>query len=100
MTATSPSAASPTPSSANPARISARAHALAVAATRIDNDAVTLASGVRAALAQWSGTAATAFRAYATATDASRIAASSALRSAAIRLEAHAEAVAAAQKKA
>ncbi|MEU8138409.1 hypothetical protein [Streptodolium elevatio] len=86
-------------SSADPARISARAHALAVAATRIDNDAVTLAAGVRSALTQWSGTAAAAFRSYAGATDASRIATSSALRVAAIRLEAHAEAVAAARAR-
>lgn len=84
-----------TSSPADPARISARAHALSVAATRIDNDAVTLAAEIRAALGQWSGDAAVAFGSYVSATDASRIATSSALRAAAIRLEAHAEAVAA-----
>lgn len=82
-------------SSADPARVSARAHALSVAAGRLDSDAAVLAVGIRAALGAWTGSAADSFRAYAAATDASRLAASSALRAAALRLEVHAEALAA-----
>ncbi|MCF2526684.1 hypothetical protein [Yinghuangia soli] len=65
-----------------------------MAAARLDSDAVALAVGVRAAAAQWTGPAAAAFGAYLVSTDMSRQAASAALRLAATRLEAHAEAVA------
>lgn len=90
-----PSAAEAAAAGAAAERLAVHARELTAAAGRLDADAVVLATGIRAGLADWTGAAAGAFHAYAAGTDASRLAASAALRTAAARLSAHAAALAA-----
>ncbi|GAA4952178.1 hypothetical protein GCM10023205_11660 [Yinghuangia aomiensis] len=78
------------PSPASVAHASALARTLARAADRLDADAVTLAAAVRARAPRWRGPAADAFATYAHTTDALRSTATTELRTAAGRLEAHA----------
>lgn len=80
----------PGPSPASVAHASALARTLAHTADRLDADAVTLAAAVRARTPRWHGPAADAFTTYAHTTDALRGAATTELRTAAGRLEAHA----------
>lgn len=90
MSASVSPTSSPGPSLASIAHVSALARSLAHTADRVDADAVTLAAAVRSGTPRWHGTAADAFATYAHTADRLRGTATTALRAAARRLEAHA----------